>query len=58
MDILFLLSKRRLRLQSDLIRTCQFLHWEIKFGNKRPVNVEDKGTAISKIGHKSQVNTD
>lgn len=55
MLILFLLSKRRL--QSDLIITCKLLYWEIRFGNKIPLNLEDKGTFRSKAGHRNQVNT-
>lgn len=51
MLILFLLSK------SDLIITGKFLYWEIKFGNKRPLNLEDEGTFITKVGHRNQVNT-
>jgi len=50
-----LLSKRRL--QSDLMITCKFLCWEIKFGHKRPINLEDKGTFIIKVRHQSWVNT-
>lgn len=28
-------------------------NWEIKLGNKRPLNLEDKGTMISNVGSRT-----